>query len=227
MEGKRICKSTAKVQYKLTEKDLAGIECYTVPNPRYRRGPEMTLFDEEDLIKAFCVKHSIEPKDIDSTLKCIDREKEERKTKRLIAANKKKDKRRKELTDALAQYDLIIRNDSSLCKGYIDGTITNWTVDEVVNRVAQCRFLFDYCDMKRHLDDVHEQRKEERQQLYEEKRRFRESGDEWDSDMETEEGDPFDDAERRALRSVGGYPDVWPWMEEDDNDDQKDLAFLL
>ena len=77
-------------------------------------------------------------------------------------------------------------SDSKLCEGYIDGTIKDWTVEKIAERMCQMKYLFDYAGM--------EYQKEEFENGY-----F--------PDMTV-----FEQAEDSALRKIGGYPKKWPWL---------------
>lgn len=61
------------------------------------------------------------------------------------------------MVESLNKYKLQLREDSKLCQGYIDGTIKDWTIDQIVERMCQMRFLYEYCDM----DDAYQEAKSE------------------------------------------------------------------
>lgn len=54
---KLVCKTTAKKAYFLTDKDLAQIQTYCVPNPYYKCAPAMILVTLQDVYNYFCHKH--------------------------------------------------------------------------------------------------------------------------------------------------------------------------
>lgn len=90
--------------------------------------------------------------------------------------------RRRVLDRELASKGLVYRDDSSLCKKFVDGTLVpEWSVDDVVNRMAQMKYLFEYTDFQKYYGDV--------------------------KDKMT-----FDQAEADILKNVGGYPPKWPWL---------------
>jgi hypothetical protein len=109
--------------------------------------------------------------------------------------------RKIELVAALEKNGLVLRYDSKLCLGYINGTIGNeWTIPKIVQRMCQVKYLFDYCNMKRYLDREHANR------------RYREYSD---SDDDYYRQSPFEVAEGRALASrYGKFPDQWPWLKD-------------
>jgi hypothetical protein len=76
-----------------------------------------------------------------------------------------------------------------LCQKYIDGTIKDYTLDGVVKRMCQMKYIYDYC----HMDDC------------------------FDIAKERYGGYCFnihDEAEDIALElhSNGKYPKEWPWI---------------
>jgi hypothetical protein len=194
-----ICKSIAKKEYYLTEKELEEIESFTAQNPHYKSGSEMTLFRESDIQEAFCEKYNVE--DIDGINDKKEELEEERKEKSIrIKAGKanKKINRRIELIEALDSFDLKLREDSKLCQGYIDGTITDWSIPQIVNRMCQMKYLYDYCDMDSAYEEARENQIEEFNAGY------------------FPDCSLFDEAELIALKNKGHkeckYPNKWPWM---------------
>lgn len=215
-EPKRICKSTIKSKYGITDKELdeADIESTSIRNPHYRSASMITLYDENEIEDLFCKKHTIDKSQMNAKLMQLETEKKERSQMRRNKLEQAKDKRRNKLLEALTKYKLELRNDSKLCQGYIDGTIKNWTIDEIVQRVAECRYLFEHCQMQKYLDIAYEEREKEREQRNRMRREHieRYGRGSWDPDVETAEGSLFDTAERMALKNHGDYPDQWPWM---------------
>lgn len=101
-----------------------------------------------------------------------------------------------ELTNALKKVKLTIRKDSKLCKQYIEGTLNNgMDIDDVVQRMCEMKFLYDYCDMNKCL-------------IRAEKSNDKEFDAGYFPDTSV-----FDLAEMFALEKHGGkYPDVFPWL---------------
>jgi hypothetical protein len=97
------------------------------------------------------------------------------------------------LIEKMAEMKMKIRGDSKLCKGFIDGTIKE-SVDYVVERMCQIRYLFDYCDLQHFFDIAKKERQEELNAGY------------------FPDEPLFDHAERLALKEHGDFPKVYPWM---------------
>ena len=99
--------------------------------------------------------------------------------------------RETELIVELKKYGLELRNDSSYCNNYIynnDGDI-----DEIVNRMCEMKFLFEYCNFRNEIQNVKEEHGE-----------ISEAG--YFPDCST-----FEEAEYNILRYTN-YPDKWPWL---------------
>jgi len=98
------------------------------------------------------------------------------------------------LVNALGEYKLQLRSDSKLCASYIAGFCT-FTVDQVVERMCQMKYLYDYCNMTKYL---------------------RRAENEFRAELNTgyiPDVPVFDSAEYLALNArSSGYPLVWPWM---------------
>jgi len=188
-----ICKSIARNKYFLTEKDLEDLEHTESKNPHYKRAANMVLYDENDIIYKACLKHGCEVAKLNQKLEQFQQEREIKKEIRRSKKEAEMDKRRLLLSNALEEKDLQIRYDSKLCLGYIDGTITNKTIEQIVKRMCQVKYLFDYCDMRKHIRHAINEAKE--YQFY------------YDKD------EVFATAEQQALEKNGGkYPDVFPWL---------------
>jgi hypothetical protein len=101
--------------------------------------------------------------------------------------------RRKELIEKLAEYKLKLRTDSKLCDKYIkEGDID---IDDVVERMCQMKYLYDYCDMASACIEAEEAQAEELNAGY------------------FPDCTVFEQAEMIALEKKGGdYPSIYPWM---------------
>ena len=218
----RICKTDAKKKYILTEKDLrdADLEHIEKKNPRYRSAKPMILYDEDDIIELFCKKYLSTPENVDDRIAEL---KEKKRIKKLIKQNSPekvaarereereqqeeedgREKRKNELQQAFAQYRLEIRNDSKLCSDYIEGVDNGYSLADTVRRTAEMRYLYDYCDMRGHVDYyIGKFKREHREMEFFDRDEFKDGCDK-----------ARRDAERAALlvKSKGQYPDVWPWM---------------
>lgn len=188
----KICKSVAKADYFLTDKDLAPLVYTSVP--RRGRFHDYVLYNLSDIVTVFCDKYHISNTDIVAKQTELAEQKKLAKEKRAIKSKTKEIYRKKELEEALAKYKLTLRDDSSLCQGYIDGSIRDWTLDKIVNRMCQMKYLFDYCNMDSCLEQAYQEQRDERRAGYY-------------PDMSV-----FEQAELIALRHKS-YPDTWPWME--------------
>lgn len=101
--------------------------------------------------------------------------------------------RKKELLKALHEAGLELRSDSKLCKKYLDHAIGD--IDEIVERMCQMKFLYDYNDMKNVLDTVAKDFNETLEAGY------------------IPDYDVFGYSEYIVLEKIGGeYPDVYPWQ---------------
>lgn len=224
---KMLYKSTAKLQYFLTDKDLHEIEMF--PGPKNRNGGacghrDTFLVRESDVKSRFCQKFSVTPNEIAGKLQELQTIKAAKRAKRVATSNHVgraephqpgynggpvivsphhidssqlllREQRKQELVDALAEYKLSLRADSKLCQGYINGTITDRSVDEIVHRMCQMHFLFNYADMDNCLDRAYELHNAER-------------NDGCFSDFSV-----FERAERLALKKRP-YPSSWPWLNQ-------------
>lgn len=98
-------------------------------------------------------------------------------------------KRRLEIKNALSKYKLNLRKDSSLCQKYIEDGIGD--LDEIVKRMCEMNFLFEYCKMKSRMDE------------------YEDSG----KSMFIFES-YFQKVEYDILEEIGDYPKEWPWMDK-------------
>jgi hypothetical protein len=194
-EKSTICKSIAKSKYFLTDKDLDDLEYTETRNPRYKRASNMILYDENDIIYQSCLKHGCEPSKLNEKLEQMRIEKETKKEIRDAKKTQMYDKRKLILEEAMALKKLSIRSDSKLCQGFIDGKIKKYTVDEVVERMCQMKYLFDYCDMDTYIS--------------------KEIVGELEYRGRYDKDDVFSMAEHSALSDNGGkYPKIYPWLKE-------------
>jgi len=192
---KLVCKSTIKSEYNMKDDDLEDLPYIEVKNPHYRCASQMKLYSLCDVKKKFCKMRECNKNEIEEECEIIKKMKEEDRNIRKQKKDEKIKGRKEDLVHALKEYKLKLRSDSKLCNGYIDGTIKDWTIDEIVRRMCEMKYLYDYCDM----DDAFQTAKD-------------------DQNEELNAGyfpdEPlFDHAERIALeKHGGGYPNVFPWM---------------
>jgi hypothetical protein len=202
IEYKLICKSHIKNEYFITEKEMEGCEFFIIERGRF---PDMTLYALKDVIDRFALNYDIDSKNMNAinrkkdelqnikTQKQIERKKKSEQKKKLITEHRKK-----ELVKALDEYGLKLRNDSKLCNGYIDGSIKDWSIDGIVERMCQMKYLYDYCNMDECYDEAYEEQQEEYEAGY------------------YPDCSVFEQAEMIALEKYGNkgkYPEEWPWLE--------------
>jgi len=101
--------------------------------------------------------------------------------------------RKTNLIKKLKELGLTLRNDSKLCTEYINGTLKDWTVEQIAHRMCQMKYLFDYCDMSQCLEQASKEQNDELTAGY-----F--------PDMTV-----FDQAEYIALKNKK-YPTIFPWI---------------
>ena len=174
-------------EFCLSAKDLAALNFTEVPNPHFRRaGAPMKLYVLEDVRAAAHAKHG-GAAGVEAAA-----------AKRSAAADKRRatvqgrcDHRRLQLVTALGKFGLELRADSKLCESYINRA-GSFTIDQVVRRMCEMRFLHHHT----HYVDI----------LHDIRRDIREMGERWDSD------ETADDAEVQAVGQAGGWPARWPWL---------------
>ncbi len=109
------------------------------------------------------------------------------------------EEREKELKETLGKYKLKLREDSKLCENYIEDG--EGDINEIVQRMCEMKYLFEYCNMRKRIKDIKLQNK--------------------DSIFT-----PFQEAEYNILKEKGGYPKEWPWMISKLNKDSKNTMKL-
>ena len=98
-----------------------------------------------------------------------------------------------ELSNKLSEYGLVIRDDSKLCKGYIDGSL-DCDLNDVANRMCQMKYLYEYCNMGSAFQKA--------------KIEIKKYGNGYNCHQEL-----FDSAEDIALGHKA-YPTEWPWLKK-------------
>jgi len=203
-EYQMICKTMAIKQYFLSEDDLDNLDSFEKVNPR-RKSTKMTLYREIDIRQQACIKHNcfittLDEKLVDLTT-TSNYKKQQRLMKKELKQNEremkkewKQNERQTNLVNALENAGLELRSDSKLCHGYINGNIKDKTIDEIVERMCQVKYLFDYCNFQKILDDVHDSQIEEYNAGY------------------FPDCPVFDEAEGIVLHKIKKYPAIYPWM---------------
>jgi hypothetical protein len=195
-----ISMTRSKNEYLLTSDDLSNLQHY---DGMSGYGPT-TYYSLYDVKQFLSQRDNIEYDNIDSYAKSVLEEKRKKKDEKRAKAAKEKarkneitqGKRKVKLIEALAKYKLKLRSDSVLCEKYIDGS-KEFTIDEVVQRMCQMKYLYEYC----HMDAC-------KQEAYESQREEFNAG--YFPDMSVSE-----QGEMIALRkySNGKYPEIFPWMQ--------------
>lgn len=162
---KLICKSDIKNIYCIDEDNLSDYQNYPIDRGSY---PTMTLYYFHDVIDIFCSQYKIDKTDkmqINNKINELEEEKEKLKEQRRNKLKEKKLKqqttRKAKLIKELGNYGLKLRNDSKLCNGYIDGTISDWNVKEIATRMCHMKYLYDYCHMDDCYNEAYESQQEE------------------------------------------------------------------
>ena len=194
-----ISMTRSKKEYLLTSDDLSNLQHH---DGLSGYGPTR-YYSLYDVKQCLCKRDNIEYNNINSYVESIlEEKKKKRYEKRAIAAEKKsrknqiaQDKRKAKLIEALAKYKLKLRGDSVLCEKYINES-KKFIIDEVVQRMCQMKYLYEYCHMNACKQKAYESQREEYNAGY-------------IPDMSVSE-----QGEMIALDkySNGKYPKVFPWM---------------
>ena len=179
-----ITKTAAKKEYLLKDSDLEKLNEYT---GECRRGMA-TFYLKEQVMVLACMKQNIMLEVVDNQI-IAKRESRKKKKEELM------EKRKKELNDELKSVGLRLRSDSVLCEKYINGDKT-YSLDWIVNRMCEMKYLFDYCHMAECKNKVY--------------RKYKEMNEHCPYDF------IFDEAEELALKkySNGRYPEMFPWLDK-------------
>ena len=186
-----VTKTNAKKDYFLTEEDLNRLRPWIKQNP-HRSRDHMYLYKIVDIRAYLLTKHSFLAGEhtLDVYLQMLREKRDSRKTKRQETQRSIVETRRSELTRALEEARLELRSDSKLCEGYISGSIKDWTIPQIVRRMAEMRFLFDYTS----FSAIYQQTK---------------------IDESIHHSERFEYAEQQALERYGDYPEIFPWQFEE------------
>lgn len=118
-----------------------------------------------------------------------------------------------ELKSKLEEHQIDLRKDSALCSGYINGTL-NLTIDNVVRRMCEMKYLYEYCYMKQikktlYKEFVSDKKKSNKNII----------DGTINSNKNIKDGTINSQAERLALLtwSEGKYPEKFPWENKSHN----------
>lgn len=156
---KRVCKSTAKNVYRVTENQLNAMSSELVRNPRYRSAAPMQIFELRDVMDACFKRHG--------SLEGLESYEQKLKHRRSIRRARPSpemyeleedsddvssevslegsDIRRGELRRALEEHGLTLREDSVLCNQFVKRGQNG--LDFVVEKMAQAKYLHEYCNL--------------------------------------------------------------------------------
>jgi hypothetical protein len=224
-----ITKTKAKLNYFLTDDDLDDEHLVSYEGKSgYGIGTFYTIYDiKKKVCQKYNASRGIVNTDTnldisqcDTIIKQIINSKKETKEERRLKRNEKKqiqcNKRKAELETALHKAGLQLRSDSTLCSNYIDGKIDGkidgntshgrshdsnmyTTIDQIVKRMCNMKYLYDYCHMEECRDIA-----------YEEYRETLKAGYYPDCSVS-------DSAEYLALKKYSNstYPLIYPWQVQD------------
>ena len=202
-----ITKTKSKTEYLLNDEDLIGLVSISA---KITYGIA-TYYKKLDLIDKACCKFNTTPNELTTTINNIkndkDYKKEEKKKKRIEKETINKNIRKDKLILALQNAGLELRSDSVLCQTYIDGKCdnkknsnnsnnNNTTIEKIVKRMCQMKYLYEYCHMEECKDIAYEEYNNELKAGYY-------------SDFTVSES-----AEYMALNkySKSVYPVIFPWQ---------------
>lgn len=205
-EPKLICKTTVKSKYRLTPSEMNSFTVLQIQNRMWKSAAPVTLFKEKEVIDFATKKYDCSVRDLEYVLDQFDKDKEKKRLSRASKAALKSDSNRKELVDALDKMGVTLRNDSSLCLGYITGTLKGWTLNQIVERMCQMKYLYEYCDMDKWYEEALESARECRRQGYEPLCSVMEEAE--DLALLNQEGP----VTKKGKKIKQGYPSVWPWL---------------
>ena len=99
--------------------------------------------------------------------------------------------RKKNLEISLKSNGLVLRRDSKYCWRYIDEALGD--IDEIVQRMCEMKFLYDYCDFDNVMTTVYLEQQDEIEAGY------------------FPDASVFDTSEYNVLSKIGKYPEIFPW----------------
>ena len=187
---RRIVSGTAKSDYHLNDDDLARLPVALVLNPYGRNQPPMRLYKVRDVRAVALAKHG----GLEGFERMVQKS-EMRKSLLRAGKQEKIDIRRRTLTEALSRYGCELRGDSRLCNAYIQRGAGD--PDRIAEVMAEMRFFHERTRYRDILD--------------ENLRAYREWGEHYDYDEESEAAKvqamrEYDGDMRHVPRTLGGGP---------------------
>ena len=192
-----ITKTDAKNEYLVKDEDLNGLVFHQVKSS-YGRNAYASLYNKLDIMQKACERYSTTLEELSGVLEINKQEKQNKSAARRMKMqenrNAREAPRRNQLIDNLRVAGLELRADSKLCQMYIEGKIDN--LAQVVRRMCEIRYLYEYCHMDECRNAAYQQMREELAIL-------------GHSNFSVQ-----DMAEEIALRKYAGgrYPAVFPWQ---------------
>ncbi len=196
-----ITKTNCKKFYFMTDDDLEDVDLDEYYGTGAFGSCEATYYIKEQIILKACEKFNTTKEELDNVLENIVNQKrikkQQRENKSALKRESDKEKRKQKLTNALVKAGLVLRDDSVLCQKYINGDKTiNSSLNEIVERMCQMKYLFEFCHMDECKDIAYEEYTDELNSGY------------------FPDCSVFDRAEDIALGkySNGQYPNKYPWQ---------------
>ena len=183
----KISKTKALNTYLLKIDDLQNCKSY-LGKTKYG---DTTYYMEDDVINVACNKYNT---NVDNIINVINEIKD---NKNKIKNDKKKIKtesKKNKLINKLHEAGIEFRDESILCHTYIYEN-SKYTLDEIVERMCQMKYLYEYCNYNKYKNDAYKQYLEDKKYGHVDYRV---------SDL----------AEMNALNahSNGIYPNIFPWQ---------------
>ena len=151
-----ISKSKCKTEYHISDIDFNGLIAYE-GTCGYGTA---TYYTMNDVSSRACEKHNTTIDNLSEVLQQIqtvkDLRKQASKERRVDIENTRKDNRQTELTEQLHLAGLELRSDSALCQQYISG-ISEHSLEYIVRRMSEMKYLFEYCHMDECRDIAYEE----------------------------------------------------------------------
>lgn len=177
-----------KENFCLTVNDIENLNRFEVNNGK------IFLYNKNEVVLTSFKKN----KNVKNLNKIILDKDEQKNIKQVLKLNIRLS-RFKMLQKALTKCGMEIRKDSKLCSLYLENPRCGWSLKEVVIRMAQMKFLFEYRNMNMIKHEVIEE-------LH---------SSDYFEDIYTPYEEIFNISERRALENIGGvYPRIFPWLSD-------------
>lgn len=189
-----------KVKSYLPLSIIKNLNSESVKNPYYKNAACMKLYDMKDVLKHCAIYHNGYDNYSSKITESMEKSKI-RKEKLKKCKENKIQQRRNLLESELNKFKLSIRNDSELCKLYIEGKKT-YPLEEIVQIMCKMKFWFEYVDK-----NIHNKLKNDRN------RDINILNDNWDNEYEH---DDYHEKWKRPFHEIIDnyiiWQKNWPWM---------------